>query len=218
MFRPLHTLSLSSLFLVVFLTLLQTRSTLGAFTTSVSSGNDTVEQNSRDTWCYYPSLTNSTQVLDTIDCKGPRGKADLRRVMETHLSQKPDDSLSIAYYSAGLERLGGVELPVGAARRGKVYLCLSGQADDGRYKTSCEVTEDDNAFGPWDANGDERANVTVCAVEVGQRNVSDGCYFPVGYLDEEGAGVSWRIDSGRALQAAALFSSMFLSTWLPYHL
>jgi hypothetical protein len=193
MFRPLYTLSIPCL-LLLLLTLLQTRLAHGAFTTSVSSGNDTVEQNSRDNWCYYPNLTNSTQVLDDISCKGPNGKGDLRRVMQTHLSQPPNSSLSIAYYSASLERLGGIDFPVGRSKGGKVYLCLSGQGDDGRYKTSCEVTEDDNAFGPWDANGEERVNVTVCAVEVGQRNVSDGCYFPVGYLqDEEGAGVSWRM-------------------------
>ena len=210
MFRPLYThwFSLSSILFITILTL----PTLAAFTTNVSSGNDTVEQNTRDTLCYYPSLTNSTQPLDDLDCRGPRGKSDLRRVMEAHLSQSPTDSLSIAYYSASLDRLGGTNYPIDAARGGKVYLCLSGQSDDGRYKTSCEVTEDDNAFGPWDANGEERENVTVCAVEIGQTNVTDGCYFPVGYLSDEGAASSWRMDNG--LRPLALLSStIFFLAW-----
>ena len=142
--------------------------THGAFTTQVTSGNDTsvIEQNSAGTWCYYPApRANRTIPLDR-ECTG--ANADFKAVMAVHL----DQTASISYYSAGLDRLGGPEYPV-VSSTGKTYLCISGQATDGLYETSCEQATRDNQFGrgPF-------GNRTVCALAVAQESVSDGCYAP----------------------------------------
>jgi len=172
-----------------------------AFTLPIASGNDTIDRNAAGTWCFYPAANASAQAapLD-LSCGNTAGaagaspaKADLELAMQAHLSQRPVDSLSVAYYSAAGVRLGGPEFVV-AQTTGKVVLCASGQrdlldakpgvapqgADAERYVTLCEVAERDNAFGLWDAEGQRRENKTVCAVGVGQRNVTDGCYVPMG--------------------------------------
>ncbi|TFK17614.1 hypothetical protein FA15DRAFT_628681 [Coprinopsis marcescibilis] len=166
-----------TLFSTVITTLLLTTSpSFAAFTLPIKSGNDTVERNSAGTWCYYPSLNTSTP-LDPA-CTGT--KADFRSVMDLHLRQPR----SINYYSASLSLLGSTEFPV-ISSPGKVYLCMSGQEDEsGRYKTICEVAERDNDFGLVEgAEGND--GKVVCAVEIGQKNVTDGCYFPVGSQQEE---------------------------------
>ncbi|RXW25636.1 hypothetical protein EST38_g203 [Candolleomyces aberdarensis] len=153
---------------ILFLCSLLPTPIYGAFSIPVTSGNDTsvIEQNSAETWCYYPApRANRTIPLDH-DCTG--ANADFRAVMAVHLEQ----TASISYYNAGLDRLGGPEYPVRTSP-GKTYLCISGRATDGLYETSCEQATRDNQFGrgPF-------GNRTICAVGVSQAAVSDGCYAP----------------------------------------
>lgn len=153
---------------ILLLFSLLSKPTHGAFTIPVTSGNDSsvIEQNTAGTWCYYPApRSNRTIPLDR-GCTG--SNADFQAVMATHLAQ----AASISYYSASLDRLGGPEYPVKTSA-GKVYLCISGRAIDGLYETSCEQATSDNQFGrgPF-------GNRTVCALQVSQQTVSDGCYAP----------------------------------------
>lgn len=182
--------------------------TFAAFTMPITSGNDTIERNELGTWCFYPAANASTSPLELdASCRandngGNPEKADFEAVMQAHLTQRPADSLAVAYYSAAGVRLGGAGHVV-AQERGKVYLCVSGRRDvqgggggEGEeaeretYVTMCELADGDNSFGLWDARGQRKEGKTVCAVGVGQRNVSDGCYLPVGMslLDEEPSG------------------------------
>jgi len=128
-----------------------------AFTKTTRSGNDYVEPNTAGTWCYYPSTNSNIDVA----CVGT--KAGLAPVIDAHISQ----GVSISYYGADKQRLGGAEYPV-KTTAGKVYLCLSGRAGDGTYKTECEVSTVDNRFGV----------VSRCALAVSQKTVTDGCYVP----------------------------------------
>lgn len=140
----------------------------GAFTVPVTSGNDTsrIEQNDAGTWCFYPAPRSERTILPEERCTGL--KNDFSAVLNTHLNE----TASIGYYSAGLQRLGGPEFVV-QAYEGKLYLCISGRASDGLYETSCEDSTRDNQFGvgPF-------GNHTVCQVEAAQETVTDGCYAP----------------------------------------
>lgn len=173
----------------------------GAFTIPVTSGNDTsvIEQNSAGTWCYYPApRANRTIPLDR-DCTGTN--ADFRAVMAIHL----DQTASISYYSAGLDRLGGPEYPV-VSSTSKTYLCISGQATDGLYETSCEQATRDNQFGrgPF-------GNRTVCALAVAQASVSDGCYAP-----EAPAGSSSNSNNSGAAEISYRSGAQSRGPWPPF--
>ncbi|KAF6759950.1 hypothetical protein DFP72DRAFT_884768 [Ephemerocybe angulata] len=167
-----------------------------AFTTSVTSGNDTsaIEQNDAGSWCYYPAPAKERTVLPSTDCIGD--VADFRAVMLTHIKQ----TQAILYYSASLEVLGGADFLI-ASNPGKTYLCYSGKATDGMYETGCEVAQRDNQFGLG-----KFGNRTVCLVENAQTKLTDGCYAPVGTASvaDGGNGASSLSYTGGLLLAPAL--------------
>lgn len=138
-------------FLLVFFA----HAALSAFTKTARSGQDYVEPNTAGTWCYYPGTNSKIDVA----CVG--NKAEFAPVIDAHISQ----GVSISYYGADHQRLGGAEYPV-KTTAGKVYLCLSGRAGDGTYKTECEISTADNQFGL----------LSRCALAVSQKTVTDGCY------------------------------------------
>jgi hypothetical protein len=129
-----------------------------AITMPLVSVGDAVQQNSAGTWCYYPKADRNLQTI----CRD--SVADFQAVIDTHLSQ----TISISYYDAALNRVGGAEWLLPTSTQEKTYLCLSGRAGDGSYETSCELSRRDNVI-----HGGSR-----CTVAVGQREVSDGCYVP----------------------------------------
>ena len=141
----------------LFLLIFSAHAALSAFTKTARSGKDYVEPNTAGTWCYYPGTDSNIDVA----CVG--NKAALAPVIDAHISQ----GVSISYYGADNQRLGGAEYPV-KTTGGKVYLCLSGRAGDGTYKTECEVSTADNQFGL----------LSRCALAVSQKTVTDGCYVP----------------------------------------
>lgn len=75
---------------------------LSAFTKAIKSGKDYVEPNSAGTWCYYPAAKSKLDVA----CVGKQ--AEFVSVMGAHLAQ----GVSIGYYGANNQRLGGAEYPV----------------------------------------------------------------------------------------------------------
>jgi hypothetical protein len=83
---------------------------LSAFTETTKSGKDYVEPNSAGTWCYYPAAKSNLDVA----CVGKQ--AEFLSVMDAHLAQ----GVSISYYGANNQRLGGAEYPV-KTTSGKVY-------------------------------------------------------------------------------------------------
>lgn len=145
--------------LTLFLLISFVHTALSAFTKTIQSGRDYVEPNSAGTWCYYPAAKSNLDVA----CVGKQ--AEFVSVMAAHLAQ----GVSISYYGANNQRLGGAEYPV-KTTAGKVYLCLSGRAGDGTYKTECELSTLDNRFG----------GLSRCALAVSQETVTDGCYVPGG--------------------------------------
>ncbi|EAU82247.1 hypothetical protein CC1G_12035 [Coprinopsis cinerea okayama7 len=206
-------------------------STTTTITSNTSDGNPNPNSNA--------NAQVDAELPPDVDSTCPPGtpKADLLAVLQRHLNQPPDDSLSIAYYSASLERLGGAGYPLGWAIGSnsnsnsgsgspdpdsptddlssivgrKVYLCLSGQREDGTYKTICEVARGDNQFGLLDERGFEREREregeggeqkAVCALAVGQRHVSDGCYVPVGMSVEDDESGARGVTAGRGMSYA----------------
>jgi len=143
--------------LTLFLLISFAHTALSAFTKTTKTGNDYVELNSAGTWCYYPAANSNLDVA----CVGK--EAEFVSVMDAHLAQ----GVSISYYGANNQRLGGAEYPV-KTTSGKVYLCLSGRAGDGTYKTECALSTLDNRFG----------GSSQCALAVSQKTVTDGCYVP----------------------------------------
>ncbi|EAU82248.1 hypothetical protein CC1G_12036 [Coprinopsis cinerea okayama7 len=135
-----------------------------AFTAPISRNGDYIEPNAEGTFCYYPKALDPTSI--DIACLGdPKG--DFARVMEVHLNE----TTTINYFSASLERLGGPEWPVALGEGRKIYLCVSGRAGDYTYQTMCTTVGRDNSLG----NGGPSP---YCKREVGQRRVTDGCYIP----------------------------------------
>jgi len=133
-----------------------------AITTSISRNGDYIEQNARNTFCFYPKALDPTTI--DVACVGsPKG--DYAAVLQTHLNQ----STSINYFSGSLERLGGPEWVFNARGR-KSYLCMSGRAGDYTYQTMCTTVSRDNSLG--------NATTPFCKVQAGQRRVTDGCYVP----------------------------------------
>ena len=129
-----------------------------AITMPLTNSGDAVQQNSAGTWCYYPKAERNLQTI----CRD--SAADFQAVIDVHLNQ----TISISYYDAALTRVGGAEWLLPASTQEKTYLCLSGRAGDGSYKTSCELSRRDNVIRAFPR----------CIVAVGQREVSDGCYVP----------------------------------------
>lgn len=171
--------------LTLFILIYFAHTALSAFTKAIKSGKDYVEPNSAGTWCYYPAAKSKLDVA----CVGKQ--AEFVSVMGAHLAQ----GVSIGYYGANNQRLGGAEYPV-KTTSGKVYLCLSGRAGDGTYKTECELSTLDNRFG-----GSSR-----CAFAVSQTTVTDGCYVP----GASGGSTSSSLASGTAstLRSTLVHKSM----------
>ncbi|KIK01752.1 hypothetical protein K443DRAFT_550687 [Laccaria amethystina LaAM-08-1] len=172
---------------------------LSAFTETTKSGKDYVEPNSAGTWCYYPAAKSNLDVA----CVGKQ--AEFLSVMDAHLAQ----GVSISYYGANNQRLGGAEYPV-KTTSGKVYLCLSGRAGDGTYKTECELSTLDNRFG----------GSSPCALAVSQKTVTDGCYVPGGASAPapSGGSTSSPLTSGTvsALWSALVHKSILLGLSLVF--
>lgn len=133
-----------------------------AYTKAIQSGDESVEQNALGTFCYYPASGPNANI-DTA-CIG--ADAEYIPFMNAHLNQ----TLSIAYYGASTMFLGGVDWAVDRTR-GKTYICLSGRAADGRYKTLCnEALRDNQSLSVYRS----------CALAIAQEVVTDGCYVPGG--------------------------------------
>lgn len=122
---------------------------------------DCVQQNAQGTWCYVPHAAATRQISCIAE------QADFQSVMQVHLNQ----GLSIAFYrGADNSLLGGSNWPV-PSYPGVVRLCMSGQAGDGSFLTTCVNAAADNQI-----NGNY--GTPVCQVALPQRNVTDGCYDP----------------------------------------
>jgi hypothetical protein len=138
-----------------FQALLLLRITLAAFNSPTTYVVDTVQQNSKGVWCYYPQSgeTRSTS------CGG-----DFNAVLGVHLKT----TVSIGYYGPDNTRYGGAEWSVPVDNTGKVTLCVSGRAGDGTYQTACMFVTADNSL-PISGG---------CLAAVAQTTVTDGCYVP----------------------------------------
>ncbi|TFK26308.1 hypothetical protein FA15DRAFT_566732, partial [Coprinopsis marcescibilis] len=133
-----------------------------AFTANTSDPNwnsGTVAQHSNGNWCFF----SEPRPDNTIFCMG--NPEEVTSVLTAHLQTA---TTSVNYYKPGSPavRLGGPELPVDT-NDGNVYLCLTGQASDGKYVSKCSLVTSDNEIGF--TPGCER-------LEPQANDVTDGCY------------------------------------------
>jgi hypothetical protein len=132
------------------------QATFSAFTAPQNFSGGSVEQNSRGTWCFYPT-TDRTNVT----CQGPL--AHFNAVVESHLRHQ----VSVGYYNPAGERLGGAGYVIPAPPTGRIQLCVSGDTG-GVPQTRCETVTGDNEIG----------SDPSCTVAQSQQNVTDRCYVP----------------------------------------
>jgi len=143
--------------LYVLLSLLSDLAVFGAFTEVARGAANTIEQNAQGTWCFYPQ----PHIKIDVACTGT--EEQFIPVIEAHVAQ----GVSISYYAASLQRLGGSEYPVETSA-GVTFLCVSGQILDGRYITQCGSVRRDNIV----------PGFPRCTLERSQEVVTDGCYEP----------------------------------------
>lgn len=161
----------------------------GAFTEVTRGSSSTVEQNAQGTWCFYPQ----PQIRIDVACTGV-GEQFIP-VIDAHLAQ----GVSISYYAASLQRLGGSEYPVRTST-GVTFLCTSGRILDGRYITQCGIVRQDNVVGS-----------PRCTLERSQGAVSDGCYEPGIATSRPSAAASASIPAGATRPVAETTSGSALS-------